>query len=403
MRTMTKLLSARLRGWRGRLWLGVALVAAAASVTGATVAGQGTASAALPGGAQTVTERACGTPPARLPAGRLVFQVTNAALPFVTIYVIGSAGEVYAEIPSLTPHHSLPLATTLAAGRYRLRCVFTNGAVRTSAAFTVTGTATGAVAGYLPLPDLALGGPVMAYSRWIEGALPGLLTASRKLDGDVAAGHLAQARADWLTAHLDYERLGAAYNSFGTFDDELNGMANGLPEGTASPGWTGFFAIEYALWHGWPAGRLRPLTRTLVSDVRGLIADFPSEEIDPGDLPLRAHEILENSLQFQLTGMDDYGSGTTLATCYANTQGTAEVLSVLASLISARDPVLLASIRAGLALVQGELLAARSPRGDWTPLHNLPTQQRQRLDGDLGQLLEQLAVIPNLLYPRTSA
>jgi iron uptake system EfeUOB component EfeO/EfeM len=403
MRTIARLVSAGLAGRRGRLWLGVVVVVAAAAVTGATLAGPGTAGAAVPGGPVTVTERACGTPPARLPAGRVGFRVTNAAVAFVTVYVISQAGDVYAEIPSLTPRHALPLETTLAAGRYSLRCVFTNGAVRTSAAFTVTGSTTGAVAGYRPLPDLALGGPVTAYSRWIEAALPGLLTASQKLDDDVAAGHLTAARADWLTAHLDYERLGAAYNSFGTFDDELNGMANGLPDGTASPGWTGFLAIEYALWHGWPAARLRPLTRTLVADVRGLIADFPSEEIDPGDLPLRAHEILENSLQFQLTGIDDYGSGTTLATCYANTQGTAEVLSVLAGLISARDPGLLASIRAGLALVEADLLAARSPDGTWTPLLRLPALQRQRLDGDLGQLLGQLAVIPGLLYPRTSA
>ena len=72
-----------------------------------------------------------------------------------------------------------------------------------------------------------------------------------------------------------------------------------------------------------------------MSAVAGLIADFPSEEIDPGDLPLRTHEIMENSLEFQLTGTADYGSGTTLATAYANTQGTAEILGLLAPLLRA--------------------------------------------------------------------
>ena len=103
------------------------------------------------------------------------------------------------------------------------------------------------------MPDLALAGAVRAYTTYVAGNLPGLLAASRRLDSDVARGDLAAARSDWLTAHLDYERLGAAYNAFGDFDAEINGMAGGLPEGTATPGWTGFFAIEHALWSGQPA------------------------------------------------------------------------------------------------------------------------------------------------------
>ena len=385
---------------RSRLALGVALAAgAAAAISGVAVA----AGAGLPGGSVTVAESGCGKPVSSLPAGRVSFEVASDAAVFVTVYLIGRNGEVYAEIPSLTPQRSLPLATTLAAGTYALRCVFTNGTVRTSPAFTVAGTTTGAVSGFRPLPDLALTGPVAAYRQWTEAALPGAADGQPGPRTRRRGGRLAKARSDWLTAHLDYERLGVAYGSFGDFDDEINGMAKGLPKGTASPGWTGFFAIEYGLWHGWPPDRMRSLTRTLVTSVTGLIADFPSEEIDPGDLPLRAHEILENALQFQLTGIDDYGSGTTLATCYANTEGTAEVLSVLAGMIRPRDPALLAAIDRDLALVRADLLAARKPAGTWLPPRAVPARERQRLDGDLGELLEKLSVLPNLLYPRTSA
>ena len=41
------------------------------------------------------------------------------------------------------------------------------------------------------------------------------------------------------------------------------------------------------------------------------------------DIGLRTHEILENTLQFQLTGHDDYGGGTTLATTLANIRAPA--------------------------------------------------------------------------------
>jgi iron uptake system component EfeO len=46
-------------------------------------------------------------------------------------------------------------------------------------------------------------------------------------------------------------------------------------------------------------------------------------------MSLRTHEILENALQFQLTGHDDYGSGSTLATTQASIDGTRELLAVL--------------------------------------------------------------------------
>jgi iron uptake system EfeUOB component EfeO/EfeM len=348
----------------------------------------------------TVDATGCGSAPPGLAAGPVAFTVANHADAFVAVYVVSrSGGDVYAEIPSVAPGRTLPLATTLDAGTYALRCVFTDGTVRTSPAFTLTGPATGGVRGYRPLPDLAMTEPVQAYRAWIGSALPTLLAACRRLDTDIAHGDLGDARADWLTAHLDYERLGAAYHSFGDFDQAIDGLADGLPQGAADPGWTGFHAIEQALWHHGQATRLRALTRHLVSTVLSLMADFPSEEVDPGDVPLRAHEILEDTLQFQLTGAADYGSGTTLATAYANTQGTREVVSVLAPLVAPRDPALLAAITTDLTHVQADLLDGHDP----LPVSALPAVRRHRLDGDLGDLLEQLAILPGLLAPRTSA
>jgi high-affinity iron transporter len=383
--------------------IGALAAVIACAAAGALAVAHATASSSADP-AVTVAETACGAPPAHLAAGPVRFQVTDDARDFVNVYVVAATGDdVYAELQSLAPHTTLPLATDLGAGSYALRCVFTNGKTGTSAAISVTGTAAAAVPGYPPMPDLAMQQPVSQYTDWIASQLPVLLAASRKLDADVARGDLAAARADWLVAHMDYARLGAAYNAFGDFDDEIDAMANGLPDGVRSAGWTGFFAIEYGLWHGAGPGALRPLTRGLVSDVAGLIQDFPSEEVDPGDIPLRTHEILENALEFQLTGIADYGSGTTLATTYADTQGTAELLGILAPLIEARDPGLLSTARAQLAAVQADLLADRSPSGRWTPVAALSVAGRQRVDAGLGQLLETLAEVPNLLYPRTSA
>ena len=346
---------------------------------------------------------ACGTPPGTLAAGPVTFQVTDDSRDFVNVYVIAATGgDVYAEIQELAPHATLPLATDLGAGAYAVRCVFGDGETGTSSTIRVSGTTDEAVPGYPAMPDLAMQTPVHEYSAWIESRLPTLVADCRTLDADVASGNIAAAKQAWLTAHLDYERLGAAYNAFGDFDDEIDGMANGLPNGIEDIGWTGFFAVEYALWHAEPTAKVRTLTKGLVASVAGLQQDFPSEEVDPGDLPLRTHEILENALQFQLTGIADYGSGTTLATIYANTQGTEELLSILTPLLKADDPQLLTAAQQGLATLQQDLTAEHASC-TWTPAAQLPTAARDRLDADLGQLLETLSGVPALLYPRTDA
>ncbi|MCC9307178.1 hypothetical protein LN042_08700 [Kitasatospora sp. RB6PN24] len=357
-----------------------------------------------PGGALRADTTGCGRPPARLPAGPVSFSVTNASKVYLTVYVVSADARLaYAEIPWLGPGRTLPLDTTLTGGQYAIRCVFSSGPVQTTGPIRVDGTAADAVAGYLPMDDKELTGPVNAYRGYVTAALPKLLAAARTLDDDVARGDLNTARADWLTAHLDYERLGAAYHSFGDFDDALNGMADGLPQGTGTPDWTGFFALEYGLWHNRTADQLRPLSRKLVADADGLISDFPSEDTDPGDLPLRAHEILENGLQFQLNGTADYGSGTTLATLEANIQGTEEVLGVLAPVVQPRDQALLTRLDSELPALDAEVAACKDPDGSWVPAARLDATRRHRLDGDLGDLLEQLAALPNLLTPRNHA
>lgn len=253
------------------------------------------------------------------------------------------------------------------------------------------------------MSDKELTGPVNAYRAYVSAALPKLLAAAQTLDADVARGDLNAARTDWLPAHLDYERLGAAYNSFGDYDDALNGMANGLPQGVDTPSWTGFFALEYGLWHGWSTDRVRALSQQLVTDAGNLIDDFPSEDTDPGNLPLRAHEILENALQFQLGGIADYGSGTTLATLEANIQGTEEVLGTIAPVVRELDGGLVDRLNSQLAAYESEVASYRATDGSWTAPAKLSTAQRQKLDADLGALLEQLAILPNLLTPRNHA
>jgi high-affinity iron transporter len=355
-----------------------------------------------------ITESACGTGWSSPAGGTQSFVIKNNGANTAEVYLINPiSNAVFGEDPDVTPGSTETMNVSIGAGAYVFRCSFVDGTVLNSATYQVTGS--GPVqAGVAPVTEQDMQDPVYQYRGYVQQSLPTLLAAAERLDADLKAGNLAQAKADWLPAHLDYERLGAAYGTFGDFDQEIDGSAGGLAQGTATPDWTGFFRIEYGLWHGQSAAVLGPLGDSLVADIKGLIKAFPGQTTPANDLPLRTHEILENALQFQLTGIQDYGSGTTLATLYANTQGTAQVLATISSLIQARDPSLLGGINAGLATVQADLTALGA--GPCTsacampdPLGSLTTAQRQRLDADLGQLLENLSVVPDLLEERTSA
>ena len=95
------------------------------------------------------------------------------------------------------------------------------------------------------------------------------------LAADIKTGDLAGARTVWLTAHLMWERLGSAYGMFDAYDDMIDGLPFGLPRSVHDPGFTGFYRLEYGLWHGQSAAELTGSADQLELDARSLIAAYP--------------------------------------------------------------------------------------------------------------------------------
>jgi len=169
----------------------------------------------------------------------------------------------------------------------------------------------------------------------------------------------------------------------------------------ASPKWTGFYRLEYGLWHGQSAAELAPYAGRLAANVRALLAGWPAAEIPLIDIGLRTHEVLENALEFQLTGHDDYGSGSTLATVSANITGTRELLSVLHPLLVPRYPGLPA-VYTWLGRLQALVDAEHRPDGRWVPVSRLSVSARQAIDAACGQVLEELAPVASITEPRNT-
>jgi iron uptake system EfeUOB component EfeO/EfeM len=150
--------------------------------------------------------------------------------------------------------------------------------------------------------------------------------------------------------------------------------------------------IEYGLWHGQAPASLASIGEQLGADVAGLRQDFPKEQTDPNDLPLRAHEIMENALQFELTGQADQGSGTELATIGANLDGTQAVLNALAPLMTKRYAGW-PQVSTWIARTRALVAAGHRPDGTWIAPTALDRQTRMRLDAAVSQLVEVLAPI----------
>src|ERR1700751_3764063 len=109
-------------------------------------------------------------------------------------------------------------------------------------------------------------------------------------------GNLAEARSAWLTTHLTWERLGSAYGMFDSYDDAIDGTPFGLPGDVNDPGLTGFYRLEYGLWHGQPGPEFTEAASQLAVNVRAPRTSWLGIELPTpqavGDLALRTHEIL---------------------------------------------------------------------------------------------------------------
>jgi iron uptake system component EfeO len=307
-------------------------------------------------------------------------------------------GGVYAEVDQLGPGTTQTMSLDVGSGKYAFRCLFDDTDPMTGSTVTVPGHVKG-FAATVPVSFNDLLGPDKAYQAYVEAGLKTLVGQTQTLNSDVQHGNLAAARRDWLPAHLQYETLGAAYDAFGNFDDEIDGRADAL--GVTNPQWTGFYRLEYGLWHGQPASELAPYASKLAADVQALLAAWPTMEIPLIDIGLRTHEIMENALEFQLTGHDDYGSGTTLATVLANIQGDRELLSLLHPLLVSRYPGLPA-VYTWLDRLQALIEAQHQPDGTWVPVSQLPQAASQAIDAACGQLVEELAPIASIAEPRNT-
>jgi iron uptake system component EfeO len=347
----------------------------------------------------TVSSAQCGGDWSLPGPGWHTIQISNQGTTGAEIDLVNPVnGAVYAEIENTGPGTVNPIDIDFGSGKYALLCLFSDYGPEQGSTVTVAGHAAGTPA-VLPITYDQLIPVAKKYAAQEETAIKVMASQTATLAAAVRSGNLATARRDWLTAHLQYESLGDAYGAFGNYDTEIDGRAD--PVGVTSPQWTGFFRLEYGLWHGQSLTSLVPVASKLNSYVGQLVTWWPTQEVPLADIGRRAHEVIENALEFQLTGHDDYGSGTTLASTLAAITASRVLLGLLHPLLAPRYPGLPA-VYSGLNQLQSLLEKERLPNGWWVPTSALPTATRQAIDAACGQVLQELAPIASITDPRNT-
>ena len=390
--------------WKAAVCLAVPALLAAGGLALATAGlAQAQSQAAAPTSAATITVSSTACAPGwRAPrSGQTDFKVDNVSA--ATIYEIDLVGanqtSVYGEIPMLAPGTEDTMGVVLPPGRYSFACNAFSGAVLRSAVEQVSGPPVSGAHPFTPVDAHQLQLATSTYRADVAQWLQRLGGATDALESAVKSGQLAHARQLWLPAHLDYERLGGAYGAFADFNEEINGTPLSLQGGVTSPYFTGFFALEYGLWGAQTTSELSPIATALDQAVHSLTAQFPHIALVPGGLALSTDQILENTLQYEMTGETDEGSNTNLATAWANVEGTQMALNALGPALQQSSPGVLPRLRQGLTAMAAAFKAYETPNGTWEPLQSLTTSQHETLDGQLGGLLEELSVVPQLLQP----
>jgi high-affinity iron transporter len=295
------------------------------------------------------------------------------------------------------------LTVALGGGTYAWYCYLSGHPATHSASLTLTGASGPGPVAVSPVSLADLAGPGRQYQAYAAGELAALAARVSQVQSDLRAGNLTAARRDWLQAQMDWELVGASYDSFGSLGQAVDGLPQGLPKGVADPGFTGLHRLEYGLWHGQGTATLEAVTAQLAASIGRVRANLSSPDLagDPTQLPVRAHEILEDALRDHLSMQDNEGGGAGYAETYADAQVTRVVLGELAPLIATRAPALVATASGQLSALQTALFATTRDF-QWQPGPVATRAQRDKIDAGIGAVLETLSIVPDILEVRSS-
>ncbi len=328
--------------------LAVAVVAAglvAACSSGASgQAGQG-AKVTL-----TLTDQGCAPQPASVPAGPVVFTVTNSGTAKVTEGEVQKDNRILGEKENITPGLSGDFSLRLDPGTYTVYCP---GAAQDAAQLTVTGQG-----GQAQAPaDASTATATASYKQYVIDQVGQLVPATKGFTDAVRAGDVAGAQRAYAPARYHYEQIEPVAESFGDLDPAIDQRIADVAPGQE---WTGFHRIEQALWVNHTTAGMAPVADKLDADVAKLQTLVATAEYQPAQLANGASELLTEVSTSKVTGEEDAYSHTDLSDFDANIAGAQKAFELLEPSLRTKDAALATQLQARFTGITDELAPFRT-------------------------------------------
>lgn len=299
-------------------------------------------------------------------AGPVTFTIKNESSTAITEVELLQDQKILGEKENLAPGLAAATFTvTLGGGDYQVYCP---GAAKELTAFKVTGKA--AAASNSSAATLLQQG-AKEYGTYVDGQVSDMVTAVTKLQSDIDAGNLAQARIDYANARIFYEKIESDVEGFvkkgykatdnaGNLDYLIDMRASNLDP---KVGWHGFHAIERDLFQG---GKISDQTKKyaaeLTANVKTLDQVVPTLTYKPEDLANGAASLLEEVQTNKITGEEEAYSHIDLVDLSANVEGARQAFAYLEPGLTKLNPTLTKQISAQFTATDNLLNTFRSSK-----------------------------------------
>ncbi len=291
-----------------------------------------------------LTEAGCEPAALSVPAGPVVFEITNLG---------GDIGEfeilkgdfVVDEVENMVPTFRNNLVTRLDGGEYTLVC-YTLQSPRST--LTVTGGAAATRPPSSVVDATTLAAYQAEYETYVRAQATDFAARVATFTAALKAGDLDTARSLYAITRVPWETIEPIAELFTDLDQAIDFREEDYAS-VDDPAWTGFHRIERMLWVEGASGDLNTLADGLLANANDLAARVATLPVDAYTMAQGAGALIEEVAQTKMTGEEDRYSGTDLVSITANVDGSKHIIDVFRPTLAAVAPDYLAQLDAAFA------------------------------------------------------
>jgi iron uptake system component EfeO len=342
--------------------------------------------------AVTVTEAGCAPAALQAPAGRVVFEITNAG-PELGEFEVLSGTTVVDEVENIVPGFVVNLASHLDGGTYELIC-YAKRSPR--AALTVSGEAAAR-----PSSDVVDAATLAKYrdeyAAYVRAQATELTTQLAPFVAAIQAGDLAAAKAAYAPSRPAWERIEPVAELFSDLDTRMDAREEDFAKGVDDPEFLGWHRLEKGLWADGTTSGLATIAAGLQTDATELATRLSSMDIEPRVMARGAGELIEEVAQSKLTGEEDRYSQADLWSVSANVAGSKQIVDILRPTLQTLDAGYLQDVDGAFAAVDQVIAKYGSGTTGYQPFSAVTPDDRKALQARMAKLSEVLGELPGRL------